>query len=69
MRNLYQESYYTADDLHEAFDLGLDTALFILERIAGLSYCDQIEIFKQVKRHIEESKDVRSYPCHGSKGN
>jgi hypothetical protein len=57
MRSLYfSESYYTVDDLYEAFDIGLDTALFVLERIAGLPYDDQMDMLLEIKSQLENHK-------------
>jgi len=56
MKEQSSETYYTESDLHEAFDMGLDIALFVLERIVGFNYDDQIEILDEVRSQLEERK-------------
>ena len=54
MKDLLYETYYTASDLYEAFDMGLDTALFILERVVGLSSEDQLYILNEIRMNIRK---------------
>ena len=51
---LYDERYYTENDIYEAFDMGLDIAIYILQKTADLSSDDQMEIVKEIKRRIED---------------
>jgi hypothetical protein len=60
MKDLLPERYYTASDLYEAFDMGLDTAFFVLEKTAGLSYDDQKEIIHLIKKQIENDWEFKS---------
>jgi hypothetical protein len=59
MKDLSAQRYYLADDLREAFDMGLDTALFVLEKTAGLPHNDQIEIINLIKQQIENDWEFK----------
>lgn len=52
----YPESYYTKEDLNKAFDMGLETAIDLIDKIRGLSYEGQSQIVAYLKKEIIESK-------------
>lgn len=56
MKILFLERHYTENGIFEAFDMGLDTAFYVLERTAGLPYDDRMEILREVKKRIEDGK-------------
>ena len=47
---------YTIEDLNKAFDMGLETAVFVIERSIGLSQIGQRYLLECMEDKIMESK-------------
>jgi len=56
MGDEYSEYIYSAKDIEKAFDMGLESAVVILEKSIGLSIEGQRHLLERMKNKIMEGK-------------
>ena len=56
MGDEYSEYIYSSKDIEKAFDMGMDTALVIMEKSIGLTVEGQRNLLEKMKKKINESK-------------
>ena len=58
MENEHSEYVYSVKDLDKAFDMGLQTAIFVIEKSIDLTIKGQQQILESLKEMIEEDNNV-----------
>ena len=60
MERAYFEKKYSSKDLSSAFDKGLETAFYVLEKMVGLSPEAQKQMIDELKKRIESGLKDKS---------
>jgi hypothetical protein len=55
------QKVYAADDIYRAFDMGLSSAIFVLERSLVLDLEDRMHMIEVLRRMVKDDKGYEIY--------